>query len=57
VGISTSQDPDTPERLESWISVGIHRILAELPHSTKLELRKLRRTRTNFGRAFMLELL
>jgi hypothetical protein len=32
---------NTPEGLESRFSVGIRRILAELPHSTKLELRKL----------------
>jgi hypothetical protein len=41
VGILTSRDPDTPEALKSWLSVGIHRILIELPHSTKLELRKI----------------
>jgi hypothetical protein len=57
VGILTSQNLDTRERLESWLSVGIHRILAELPHSTELELGKLRRTRMNFGRASVLELL
>jgi hypothetical protein len=38
VGILTNQDPDTPEGLESRLSIGIHRILAELPHSTELEL-------------------
>jgi hypothetical protein len=37
MGILTSQDPDTPEGLESRLSVEIP---AELPHSTKLELRK-----------------
>jgi hypothetical protein len=57
VGILTSQDPDTPEGLKSRLSVGIHRILAELPHSIKLELRKLHRIRMDFSRASMLELL
>jgi hypothetical protein len=42
VGILTSQNPDTPEGLESWFSIGIRRILAELPHLNELELRKLR---------------
>jgi hypothetical protein len=55
--IPTSQDSNTPEGLESWFNVGIHRILAELPHSTKLELGKLRRTQTNFSKASTLELL
>jgi hypothetical protein len=57
MGIPTSQNPNTPEKLESWPTVGIHRILAELPHSTELELRKLFRTRTDSGRASALELL
>jgi hypothetical protein len=56
-GIPTSQNPDTPEGLESRFSVGIHRISAELPHSTKLELRKLHWTRTDSGRASVLKLL
>jgi hypothetical protein len=43
VGIPASQDPNTPEGLESQLSVRICRILAELPHSTELELRKLHR--------------
>jgi hypothetical protein len=43
-GIPTSQNPDTLEGLESQLSVGIRRILAELSHSTKLELGKLYRT-------------
>jgi hypothetical protein len=34
VGISTSQNPNTPEGLESWLSVEILRIPAELLHST-----------------------
>jgi hypothetical protein len=41
VGIPTSWDPDTPEGLESRLSIKIRRISAELPHSTKLELGKL----------------
>jgi hypothetical protein len=53
----TSQNPDTPEELESRLSVRIHRIPVELLHLTELELRKLYRTQTDFGRAFMLELL
>jgi hypothetical protein len=44
MGIPTSQDPDTPEGLKSRLSARIHRILAEHPHLTELELRKLRRT-------------
>jgi hypothetical protein len=56
-GIATSQNPDTPDGLESWLSIKIHRIPAELSHSTKLELGKLRRTRTDSGRASALELL
>jgi hypothetical protein len=39
MGIPTSQNPDTPEGLEQRLSVRIHRIPAELPHSSKLELR------------------
>jgi hypothetical protein len=39
VGILTNWNPDIPEGLESSFSVRIHRILAELPHSTELELR------------------
>jgi hypothetical protein len=57
VGILTSRNPDTPEGLESRLSVGIHRIPGELPHSTELELKKLRRTQTDSERAFALELL
>jgi hypothetical protein len=57
VGISTSQNPDTLEGLESQLSVGICRILAELPHSTDPELRKLRRSQTDSDRASVLELL
>jgi hypothetical protein len=36
-GILTSQNLDTPEGLESQLSVEIHRISAELPHSIELE--------------------
>jgi hypothetical protein len=57
VGIPTSQNPDTPEGLEGWLSVGIHRIPVELPHSTKLELKKHCRPRMDSSRASMLELL
>jgi hypothetical protein len=56
-GILTSRNPDILEGLESRFSVRIHRIPVELPHSTELELRKLRRTQTDFGRASALELL
>jgi hypothetical protein len=56
-GIPTSRNPDTPEELESQLSVRIRRILIELPHSTEQELRKLRRTQMNSGRASALELL
>jgi hypothetical protein len=55
--ILTSQDSSTPEGLESWFSIKIHRIPAELPHSTEVELKKLRRTQTDSGRALALELL
>jgi hypothetical protein len=41
MGFLTSQVPNTPEGLENQLSVGIHRILAVLPHSTELELRTL----------------
>jgi hypothetical protein len=46
-----------PEGLESRFSIRIHRILAELPHLTELELRKLRQTRMDSGRSSTLELL
>jgi hypothetical protein len=39
VGIPTSWNPDTPEGLKKTLSVGIHRISAELSHSSKLEPR------------------
>jgi hypothetical protein len=57
VGNSISQNPDTPEGLESRFSVGILRIPTELPHSTELELGKLRSTQTDSGRALALKLL
>jgi hypothetical protein len=38
VGIPTNRNPDTPEGLKSQLSVGIHRILAKLPHSIEPEL-------------------
>jgi hypothetical protein len=39
MGILTSRNPDTPKGLEQRLSVGIHRILAKLPHSSKLQSR------------------
>jgi hypothetical protein len=57
VDISTSQNPDTPEGLKNQLSVRIHKILAELPHSTEPEFGKLYRIRTDSGRASALELL
>jgi hypothetical protein len=56
-GIPTSQNPDTPEGLESRLSVGIHRIPAELLHLTVLELEKPHRTQMDSCRASALELL
>jgi hypothetical protein len=55
--ILKSQDSNTLEGLKSWFSVRIHRILAELPRLTKLELGKLYRIREDSGRASVLELL
>jgi hypothetical protein len=57
VGILISQNPDTPEGLESQLSIEIHRIPAELPHSIELELKKLHRRRMDSGTASALELL
>jgi hypothetical protein len=57
VGIPTSRNLDTLERLESQLSVGLHRILAELSHSTELELGKLHQSRMDSGRASALQLL
>jgi hypothetical protein len=57
VGILTSQNPETPEALESGLSVRILRIPAELPHSTEPELRKLHQTRMDASRAYVLEVL
>jgi hypothetical protein len=56
-GIPTSQNPNTPEGLESQLSVRIHKIPVELPHSTELEPGKLRRSRIDSNRASTLELL
>jgi hypothetical protein len=39
MGVSTSRNPYTPEGLKYRLSVRIHRILIELPHSSKLEPR------------------
>jgi hypothetical protein len=55
--IPTSQNPGTPEGLESRLSVRIRRIPAELLHLTGLELRKLRWTQMDSGRASVLKLL
>jgi hypothetical protein len=49
--------PDTSERLESRLSVDIHRIPVELPHWTELELGKLYLTWMDSGRASALKLL
>jgi hypothetical protein len=57
MGIPTSQNPDTPEGLESRLSIGIHRILTELPHSTEIELERRRRIRIDSSGASTLELL
>jgi hypothetical protein len=56
-GIPTSQNLDTPEGLEGRLSVRIHRIPAELPHSVEPELEKLYQTQMDSSRASMLELL
>jgi hypothetical protein len=55
-GIPISRNPDTPEGLQSRLSVRIHRIPAELPHSIEPEIKKLRRTQTDSGRVSALEL-
>jgi hypothetical protein len=57
MGILTNQDPDTPEGLESQLSVEMHRILVKLTHLTEQDLEKLCRTQMEFGRASALELL
>jgi hypothetical protein len=57
VGIPTSWNPDTLDGLKNRLSVGIHRILAELLHPTKPELRILRWTQTDFDWASTLGLL
>jgi hypothetical protein len=48
VGILTSWNPNTLEGLESRLSVGIRRILVELPHSIELELEKVHWTQMDF---------
>jgi hypothetical protein len=53
----TSRDTDTPEGLESWLSVRIRRIPTELPRTTELELGKLRQIQMDSDRASALELL
>jgi hypothetical protein len=57
MSIPTSRNPDTLEGLETQLSIGSRRILAELPHSTEPELGKLHQTRTDSSRASMFELL
>jgi hypothetical protein len=57
MGILTRWNPHTLVGPKSRLSVGIHKIPAELLHSTELELRKLHQTRTDSGRASALELL
>jgi hypothetical protein len=57
MGMPTRRNPDTLEGLKSRLSIGIHRIPAELPHPTELELRKFHQTRMDSGRASALELL
>jgi hypothetical protein len=42
-GLWTSRNLNTPEGLEGRLSIRIHIILAELPHSTELEHGKLHR--------------
>jgi hypothetical protein len=54
MGIPTSQNPNTPEGLESRLSVRIRIIPSELPHSTELELGKLHRSRTGSGKVLRL---
>jgi hypothetical protein len=56
MGILMRQNPDTPEGLESRLSVRICRILVELMHSTELELEKLCPSRTDSDRASALKL-
>jgi hypothetical protein len=52
-----SWNSNTLDGLEILFFVGIHRILAELPPLTELELRKVHRTQTDSGRPSTLELL
>jgi hypothetical protein len=57
VSILTSWNLDILEGIKSRLSVGIHRIPAELPHLIELELGKLRRTQMDSSRASTLDLL
>jgi hypothetical protein len=57
MGILVSQNPDTLEGLLSRLSVEICRILAELPHSTKPDFKKLCQIQMDSSRASTLELL
>jgi hypothetical protein len=57
MGIPTSKNLDTLEGLKNQFLIGIHRILAKVPHSTGSELRKLHRFQMDSGRASVLELL
>jgi hypothetical protein len=38
-GIPTSRNPNTPEGLNSWLSIDIHRISVKVPQSTEVELK------------------
>jgi hypothetical protein len=49
VGIPTSQNPATLEGLESQLSVRIHRIQAELAHSTELERILIELSRSSYA--------
>jgi hypothetical protein len=53
----TTQNPDTREGLESWLSIKIHRIPVEILHLTEPECKKLHLTKEDFGRAFTLNQL
>jgi hypothetical protein len=57
MGILTGRDPDTPEGLESRLSIEIRIIPTKLPHLTELELRKHRQIRMDSGRASTLNVL
>jgi hypothetical protein len=57
MGILTRWNPDIPEGRENRLSIKIHRILAQLLHSTEPELGKLHWARMDFDRASTLKLL